>query len=98
MAFDSLGQLWATTGGGPLVLLDPTTGQVLERFGDGVNLGLAADPNAPKLYVSTARGVETFDTVTRKIRPFSRTRVDGLALAPDGTLWGARWADGADLK
>jgi hypothetical protein len=36
LAFDLAGNLWATTGGGPLVQLDPKTGEILGRFGDGV--------------------------------------------------------------
>ncbi|MCC7205279.1 MAG: tandem-95 repeat protein, partial [Phycisphaeraceae bacterium] len=91
MAFDSDGQLWATTGGGPLVQIDPATGQIVERYGEGINLGLVADPTAHKLYVSTRDGVEIFDTLTRQFTSFSNVRVDGLALAPDGTLWAATW-------
>ncbi|MEM4407020.1 MAG: hypothetical protein QXS68_08245, partial [Candidatus Methanomethylicaceae archaeon] len=93
MVFDSLGQLWATTGGGPLVQLDPETGQILQRFSDGIQLGLASDPNSSRLYVSTSSGVQIFDTITQTFRPFSTTRVEGLALSPDGTLWGVSWPD-----
>src|SRR5262249_20961554 len=84
MAFDSNGRLWAPTGGGPLVQLDPGTGAILDRLSDGVTLGLAADPNSTKLYVSTSTGVQVFDTIKRQFTPFSSQRVDGLALAPDG--------------
>jgi sugar lactone lactonase YvrE len=91
LAFDSIGQLWATTGGGPLVQLDPTTGQIVGQYGDSVELGLAADPDTHRLFVSTSKGISIFDTATHSFTPFSITRVDGLALAPDGTLWGATW-------
>ncbi|MCL4179872.1 MAG: tandem-95 repeat protein, partial [Verrucomicrobia bacterium] len=91
LTFDADGLLWATTGGGPLVQLDPATGQILERYGEGINLGLAAATNSTKLYVSTGRGVEIFDTATRAFAPFSSTRVDGLALSPEGELWGTTW-------
>jgi YD repeat-containing protein len=97
MAFDAVGQLWATSGGEELLLLDPETGLILERFAAGVTLGMAADPTAPQLYVATASGVGTFDTLTHTLRPFSSTRVDGLALAPDGSLWGARWPAGGEV-
>jgi hypothetical protein len=30
-------------GGGPLVQLDPLTGEIVARYGDGIELGLAAD-------------------------------------------------------
>src|SRR3546814_3891981 len=43
MAFDREGRLWATTGGGALLLLDPATGAVLDRFGDGVTIAIAVD-------------------------------------------------------
>jgi len=41
-------------GGGQLLLLDSQTGAVLERFGSGITLGLAADPSASRLFVATA--------------------------------------------
>ncbi len=91
MGFDENGYLWATTGGGPLVQLDPGTGEILARYGDGVGLGLAVDPNSSKIFVSTGRGVESFDPQTGTFDVFSETRVHGLAFAPDGTLWGTTW-------
>ncbi|MHC1770058.1 MAG: CARDB domain-containing protein [Verrucomicrobiia bacterium] len=91
MVFDADGRLWATTGGGPLVRLDAATGEVLERFGDGVNLGLTVDASGDRLYVSTRKGVEIYDPATGQFTPYSNIRVDGLALAPDGKLWGTTW-------
>ena len=88
MTFDVHGQLWATTGGGPLVQLDPTTGKIVASYGDNVELGITADSTGTILYVSTVTGVQTFDTTTHVFSPFSSTRVQALALAPDGTLWG----------
>ena len=44
LAFDSQGRLWGTTGGGPLLQLDPLTGAVIERYGDGLTLALAIEP------------------------------------------------------
>lgn len=99
LAFDAQGQLWATTGGGPLVQLDPETGQIVARFGDGVEHGLAALPDSTRLYVSTRNGVELFDTQTHQFLPFSGTRVHGLAVAPDAahTVWGTTWPDGGQV-
>src|SRR5207302_11153031 len=58
LAFDGQGRLWATTGGGPLLQLDPNTGAVLARFGDAVSLGLAVDPHSGLLYMGSGHGVE----------------------------------------
>ncbi|HUB24490.1 MAG TPA: CARDB domain-containing protein, partial [Tepidisphaeraceae bacterium] len=91
MAFDNYGELWATTGGGPLVQLDPNTGQIIASYGNGVTLGMAVDPNSNLIYLAYANGIETFNTVTHVFTPFSSTRVDGLAMSPDGTLWGVSW-------
>ena len=71
MAFDGNGQLWATTGGGPLVQLDPSTGQIIASYGEGIELGMAADPNSNDLYVATGNGIEVFNTVTHVFQPFS---------------------------
>ncbi len=94
---DASGQLWATTGGLGLVHLDTGTGAVLESFGAGEALGLAAAPGGTKLYVATTAGVQIFDTQTHAFSAFSRTRVDGIAVAPDGTVWGTRWPRGGEL-
>jgi hypothetical protein len=97
MAFDKSGQLWATTGGGTLVLLDATSGAIKARFGDGLTQALAVDPTSGAIYVSSGRGVEIFDTITHAFRHFSDTRVDDLVFAPDGTLWGTTWPQRGDL-
>ena len=96
LAFDSQGRLWATTGGGPLLQLDPTTGQVLNAFGDAVELGLVVDPTTDLIYVGTATGVATFDTTTDTFSAYSKDlnlRVASLAFAPDGSLWATTWPD-----
>ncbi|TVR47529.1 MAG: tandem-95 repeat protein, partial [Puniceicoccaceae bacterium] len=97
LAFDRDGALWATSGGGQLLLLDPATGAILERHGQGVTLGLAADPESSRLYVATSVGIQIFDTETRVWSDFSTTRVEGLAVAPDGALWGITWPQGRQL-
>ncbi|HND51258.1 MAG TPA: putative Ig domain-containing protein, partial [Pirellulaceae bacterium] len=99
MLVDANGLLWATTGGGPLVQLDPDTGEILNRYSDGVTLGMAAIAGTSQFYVATSSGVQRFDSSTGKFSPFSSTRVDGLAIAPDGSLWGATWPhDGQIVK
>ena len=74
LAFDAQGRLWATTGGGPLVQLDPDSGQIVARYGQGIEHGLAAIPNSNRLYVSTSDGVELFDTQSHQFQPFSATQ------------------------
>ncbi|MCA9191785.1 MAG: hypothetical protein KDB03_08485 [Planctomycetales bacterium] len=97
MAFDEANQLWATSGGEGLVQLDPTTGQVLDSFGAGVALGIASIPGENALYVATAGGVLKFDTAQRKFEAFSELRVDSLAVAADGTLYGTQWPSGGSI-
>ncbi|MCP4713252.1 MAG: hypothetical protein GY869_31865, partial [Planctomycetes bacterium] len=91
MVFDATGRLWATTGGGPLVQLDPGSGEIIARYGDGVTLGLAVDPDSSDLYVASKNGIEVFDTIDLEFSPYSSTRVDGLAFGADGSLWAATW-------
>ena len=93
MAFDGAGRLWATTGGGPLVRIDPATGAIVERYGDGIQLGLAVHPESGKIYVATGRGVEIFDPETEEFTPFSSTRLHGVAFDPEGVLYGVTWPD-----
>ena len=97
LTFDSAGQLWASTGGEGLLQLDPTTGAVLDSFGAGVSLGIASLPGETTLYVATTGGVQKFDTATRAFSPFSNIRVDSLAVANDGTLYGTAWPDGDEI-
>ncbi|MBN2450718.1 MAG: putative Ig domain-containing protein, partial [Lentisphaeria bacterium] len=97
MLFDADGMLWASTGGGPLLQLDPETGAVLGSYGSRITLGLAPRPGSSQLYVATGDGVALFDTRTGTFTPFSSTRVDGLATAPDGTLWACAWPDGGQV-
>ena len=96
LAFDSQGALWAATLGGPLLRLDPVTGQVLGRFGDGLDIALAIQPHTDLIYVSSGNGVEIFDPKTSTFSHYSRDenlRVVSLAFAPDGTLWATTWPD-----
>ena len=82
MAFDPAGRLWATTGGGPLVRLDPETGAILQRYGEGVELGMAVHPTSGKLYLATAAGIEIFDPGDRDLRPLLVHPGGGVGLLP----------------
>ena len=90
------GRLFATTGGGPLLEIDPADGAVLDEFGSGATTGLAVDPATGLLYVGTSQGVVIFDPASESFTPFSRDldlRVGALAFASDGTLWATTWPD-----
>ncbi len=43
LAFSAQGELWAATGGGPLLQLNPTTGAIIGEFGDGITQSLAIE-------------------------------------------------------
>ncbi len=99
LALDSEGRLWAATGGGPLLRLDPVSGAILGQFGDSITQAVAVHPVNHKIYVSSGNGIEIFDPATQSFSHFSDERVGNLAFAPDGTLWGARWPSrGAVLR
>ncbi|MAE63850.1 MAG: hypothetical protein CMJ18_06215, partial [Phycisphaeraceae bacterium] len=85
------GAIWAATGGGPLLRLDPDSFAIVEQFGDGLTQSLAIDPATGEIYVSSGKGIEVFDPVARTFRHFSDTRVGNMRFAPDGTLWAAIW-------
>ncbi|MCB1964700.1 MAG: APHP domain-containing protein, partial [Candidatus Accumulibacter sp.] len=62
MALDGSGNLiWATTGGGPLLKLDATSGEILGQFGDGLTQSLAIQPGSGLIYLSSGTGIEVFD-------------------------------------
>jgi hypothetical protein len=61
LALDANGRLWATTGGGALLELDPASGAILAEHGDGITQALAIHPESGKIYVSTGGGVAIFD-------------------------------------
>src|SRR5207249_2859500 len=94
------GRLWATTGGGPLLELDPFTGAVLNAYGDGLTIALAVEPRTNRIFVSSGHGVEIFDPAAQTFTHYSRDlnlRVASLAFAPDGTLWATTWPDRAQV-
>ena len=55
------GRLFATTGGGPLLELDPVSFEVVLEYGDGLTQSLAVHPETQQIYVTSSRGVEVFD-------------------------------------
>ncbi len=96
LAFDGQGHLWAATGGGPLLQLDPSTGAIVNQFGEGITLALAVDPKTDQIFVATNKGVATFDPATGTFTQFSRDqnlRVSSLAFDSSGNLWAVTWPD-----
>ncbi|WP_415233615.1 putative Ig domain-containing protein, partial [Pseudorhodobacter sp.] len=92
LAQDGAGRIWATSGGGALLELDLTSGDIIGQYGDGITQAVAVKGEG-QLYVSTGDGIAVFDRASGLLTPFSDMRVDDLALAPDGTLWGTSWPD-----
>ncbi len=100
MAFDGAGHLWAATGGGPLLELNPATGAIVDQFGDGITLAVAVDPETQQVYVSTAKGVEIFNPATDTFTQFSRDqnlRVSSLKFDSSGNLWAVTWPDATQV-
>ena len=90
MAFDKLGDLWATTAGGPLLQLDPLTGQILGSYGIGITNAIAVDPTSGTIYVSTDGGISTFDPVSHVFTQWSRDQnlqVNSIAIDNQGNVW-----------
>ncbi|MDN5787881.1 CARDB domain-containing protein, partial [Pseudorhodobacter sp.] len=92
LAQDGAGRIWATSGGGELLELDPASGDIIGRYGDGITQAVAVKGDG-LLYVSTGDGIAIFNRANGQLSPFSDIRVDDLAVAPDGTLWGTSWPD-----
>ncbi|MDX1785889.1 MAG: CARDB domain-containing protein, partial [Roseovarius sp.] len=86
------GRLWATSGGGALLELDADTGEIIGQYGDGITQSVTVGADGT-IYVSTGDGVAIFNAATETFTAFSNTRVDDLAIAPDGSLWGTSWPD-----
>ncbi len=91
MAFDAAGHLWATTGGGPLLELNPTTGAIEASYGDSLTQSLAIDHSTGMIYVSSGKGIEIFNPANDTFSHFSDLRVGSLAFAPDDSLWAVLW-------
>ena len=97
LAQDANGTLWATTGGGALLQIDAQTGQVIKQYGDGITQTLAIKPDTGAIYVSSGDGIEIFNPTRETFAHFSNSRVDSLAFANDGSLWGTSWATRGDI-
>ena len=54
LAYDKAGGLWATSGGGKLLELDPATLHILNRYGDSLTQSLALDPKLAEPYNALA--------------------------------------------
>ncbi|NIM47875.1 MAG: APHP domain-containing protein, partial [Gemmatimonadales bacterium] len=69
---------------------------MIHRFGDGITIALAVEPDTDRLFVSTNAGVQIFDPATGLFTQYSRDadlRVGSLAFASDGSLWAVTWPD-----
>ena len=100
LAFDNDGNLWAATGGGPLLQLDPTTGAIVNQFGQGITLALAVNPRTDEIYVATGQGVSIFDPANDTFTQYSRDqnlRVSSLAFDNQGNLWAVTWPDASQV-
>lgn len=97
LAFDKGGNLWATTGGGPLLQLNPQTGEIENQYGDSITQSLAIQPQTGEIYVSSGKGIEIFNSVTKTFSQYSDIRVGNIAFAPDGKLWATSWPVRGDL-
>src|SRR5439155_7697584 len=107
LTFDNHDRLWATTGGGPLLQLDPDTGAILGAYGDGITMAMAVEPSTGLVYVAKGAvwsggvngvggGVEVFDPNAKTFTHYSKDlnlRVAALDFSPDGTLWATTWPD-----
>ena len=100
MEVGSDGRVWAVTGGGPLLELDPATGEIVAEHGDGATQALAIHPETGMLYVSSGNGIELFDPQTEQFTHYSRDvglRVGSLAFDNKGELWGTTWPNRGDV-
>jgi len=97
LAFDTRGRLWAATGGGPLLQIDPETGEFLGAFGEGITQSVELDPVSGMLYVTSSSGIDIFDPDTLAFSPFSDVRAGSLAFDVNGLLWAALWPERGDI-
>ncbi|MEM6471960.1 MAG: putative Ig domain-containing protein, partial [Planctomycetota bacterium] len=92
IAETSDGRIWAATGGGPLLELDPVSGAELARFGRQVTQSIEVGIDGATLFVTTASGIDSFHPATNAWDHWSDTRAGSLAVDPaSGDLWAASW-------
>ncbi|WP_048324300.1 CARDB domain-containing protein, partial [Crocosphaera watsonii] len=97
LEFDNQGNLWATSGGGALLQLDPTTGAIVEQYGESLTQSLAIAPDTGYIYVSSGDGIEVFDPIGETFTHYSDLRVGNLTFDKQGQLWAALWPDRGDV-
>ncbi|NJR16287.1 MAG: tandem-95 repeat protein [Calothrix sp. CSU_2_0] len=93
MAVDRNDSIWATTGGGSLLQLNPTSGQIVKQYGESITQAIAINSTTGLIYVSSGNGIEIFDPVKETFTHYSDIRVDSLAFDNSGNLWGTSWPD-----
>ncbi len=91
MALDANGDIWATTGGGPLYEINSQTYAIMGQWGDGLTQSLAIDSSTGLIYVSSGKGIEVFDPTTDTFSHFSDIRVGSLGFDNQDNLWAATW-------
>ncbi|MEM1067288.1 MAG: putative Ig domain-containing protein [Planctomycetota bacterium] len=103
LVFDGQGRLWATTGGGALVSIDPASGAI----SDGgiasasrvtATLGLEVSPDGDRLFFATHDGISVLDLNNGNLSEFSGIRVDGLRFDGEGNLWATQWPSIAEPR
>ena len=98
LAFGPGGRLYAALSArGMVVEIDPSTGRVVRTVANlGRALGLATDPLSGDLFVSTlgqrrVMRIEKPESASPRVTVYAsdvdKTSIDGLAFAPDGTLY-----------
>ena len=97
LEMDNEGSLWAATGGGALLKLDPATGEILGEYGDGITQSLAIEPNSNLIYLTTGNGIAIFDRSDNSFSQFSSVRAGNLAFGEDGSLWATTWPNRGEV-
>src|SRR5689334_8061073 len=99
LAFDASGHLYgARHGAGDVVQLDPNTGQILRTVATGIPCagGIAVDPTSGDLFVTEPActtgqlvRIQNPGSATPTVSAFggSFNEIDGITIAPDGTLY-----------
>ncbi|MEM9272984.1 MAG: CARDB domain-containing protein, partial [Cyanobacteria bacterium P01_F01_bin.143] len=97
LELDENNTLWATTGGGALLQLDSSTGEIISQYGEGITQALAIDPETGLIYLSSSNGIEIFDPIAETFTHFSNLRVGSLEFDKFGVLWANRWPNRGEV-